>query len=694
MDMGDSTLDGSLGGRRRLHFCNASCNHVCVTPGCGEKLTAAAARSRYVRCSRCRKLKDGPADAGEHRPGRMGGERRRRTSSSSRLSQSQSASGKSSASSAGRAQPGPLPGFGPSSPGATALAAGHRPRERRSRSASFDGERPGFTWGNASSEDSSPLRSPNPRRSSRHELYRGSPRIMHRRGSMVRPPSADLFDEDVDMKELYSDRNEPRFYVSDSSRSGAGAITGRPQVPVAVSAQPAPLTAARPLPGYPPGYRGHHHRPGSAHSQPGFVFPPSSLRTVDGPAAMHGAGSSTGVHSAIPSRIQTSSPLLDGSPVPEMMSPGGLRAADALSALPRAVLTSPLINPRAWWSAVDDMTYDGPICQTCQTAYEDDEEDLLLCSVCRTAFHASCEEPELDWMPTKAFCSRRCFEQYKQGAEGRRVFSDFTMLGTGHLRRLDASFTNNQLLALRAAPGARAAATPGLAAGEVKVEVPPAPFQVGECVNLRATPTRADPRTEWPAVVRHVYRHRTGHPMIFVTWLVPISADTQYLPVPAGEEITTCSPLACFPYSHPCFSVNCPKRLALTAAAATANGTVAGKSKPPTTAAPSKAKALPPPKAAAAKVSKGSKPRPARGKKEKGGAPPGGADAEDEPTVVMKDGVKMIMCTCGRLFKSGQALGGHRGKCKVPRERQRDRDARERVRGTARPALRGGPGTP
>ena len=31
-----------------------------------------------------------------------------------------------------------------------------------------------------------------------------------------------------------------------------------------------------------------------------------------------------------------------------------------------------------------------------------------------------------------------------------------------------------------------------------------------------------------------------------------------------------------------------------------------------------------------------------------------------------------LVCSCGRLFKSGQALGGHRGKCKIPRQRLRD----------------------
>ncbi len=42
-------------------------------------------------------------------------------------------------------------------------------------------------------------------------------------------------------------------------------------------------------------------------------------------------------------------------------------------------------------------------------------------------------------------------------------------------------------------------------------------------------------------------------------------------------------------------------------------------------------------------------------------------------------GARSLMCTCGRVFSSGQALGGHRGKCKVPRERMRDRPLAQRL---------------
>ena len=44
------------------------------------------------------------------------------------------------------------------------------------------------------------------------------------------------------------------------------------------------------------------------------------------------------------------------------------------------------------------------------------------------------------------------------------------------------------------------------------------------------------------------------------------------------------------------------------------------------------------------------------------------------------DSKRPIQCSCGRIFSNGQALGGHRGKCKVPRERMRQ--ARDGIDGT------------
>merc|ERR1712185_429544 len=51
-----------------------------------------------------------------------------------------------------------------------------------------------------------------------------------------------------------------------------------------------------------------------------------------------------------------------------------------------------------------------------------------------------------------------------------------------------------------------------------------------------------------------------------------------------------------------------------------------------------------------------------------------GTDAADKAGKKGKDGKdskRPIVCSCGRVFANGQALGGHRGKCKVPRERMR-----------------------
>jgi hypothetical protein len=46
----------------------------------------------------------------------------------------------------------------------------------------------------------------------------------------------------------------------------------------------------------------------------------------------------------------------------------------------------------------------------------------------------------------------------------------------------------------------------------------------GQCISMRAEPHVDDPRTEWPAVVRHVYHHRSG----CVFRLVPLAVGTQW----------------------------------------------------------------------------------------------------------------------------------------------------------------------
>ncbi len=61
--------------------------------------------------------------------------------------------------------------------------------------------------------------------------------------------------------------------------------------------------------------------------------------------------------------------------------------------------------------------------------------------------------------------------------------------------------------------------------------------QVGQCVSLRAEPRADDPRTEWPAVIRHIYFHRNGYPKFLVTWLDPTFSDrVPYAQFPAGPH--------------------------------------------------------------------------------------------------------------------------------------------------------------
>ncbi len=75
-----------------------------------------------------------------------------------------------------------------------------------------------------------------------------------------------------------------------------------------------------------------------------------------------------------------------------------------------------------------------PFCRKCRTSYEDDQDDLISCSMCSTVFHGACEEPSLDWLPTKAFCSPACFDRFKASDAGQRLFRRNILLESGHLR--------------------------------------------------------------------------------------------------------------------------------------------------------------------------------------------------------------------------------------------------------------------
>lgn len=165
----------------------------------------------------------------------------------------------------------------------------------------------------------------------------------------------------------------------------------------------------------------------------------------------------------------------------------------------------------------------------------------------------------MEWIPSKAFCSSACFEKYKASEEGRRLLAEYAVLATGYLRRLDHSFTNETL----PAPIMRSFRSAILREQPIEVqEIPvgvsisvelwivycqvllpeffspsitrmpsafrPFTHQPGDVVSMRAKPTAADLRTEWPAVVRSVVHLRSGEAAIFVTWLKPKERDTYY----------------------------------------------------------------------------------------------------------------------------------------------------------------------
>lgn len=168
------------------------------------------------------------------------------------------------------------------------------------------------------------------------------------------------------------------------------------------------------------------------------------------------------------------------------------------------------------------MTYpefDPSKCRKCQISFSDDQDDLLSCVTCKVLFHAGCEEPELDWSPTEAFCCPVCFEAFLLTTRGKHMFTEHALLGSGHLRRFTDCFTNRDM----PYPSRGAAKWPGVdRVWEEPFTVAEFPLKVGQCVALRAEPRANDPRMEWPAVIRHVYFHRSGYPMFLVAWLEPV----------------------------------------------------------------------------------------------------------------------------------------------------------------------------
>lgn len=187
--------------------------------------------------------------------------------------------------------------------------------------------------------------------------------------------------------------------------------------------------------------------------------------------------------------------------------------------------------------------------------------------------------------------------------------------------------------------------------------------QPGDVVSLRSRPTAADPRVEWLAVVRTVAYLRSGEPAIFVTWLTPIDRDT-YFEGDEDDEFLQLQPQQYVEEAHTGM-MGLLRRLrgdTVLICSAFLQDHSDDDQPPPPPREPTPPPPPPPPPL----------PQPVETASES-------PEPEGETEVILPNGKKGIRCTCGRVFSSGQALGGHRGKCKVPRERQRDRDARARA---------------
>jgi hypothetical protein len=217
-------------------------------------------------------------------------------------------------------------------------------------------------------------------------------------------------------------------------------------------------------------------------------------------------------------------------------------------------------------STVTAPEFDRAKCRKCQISFKDDKDDLLCCVTCQIFFHAGCEEPEIDWKPTEAFCSPICFEQFLQTPRGHKLFTENALLSSGHLRKFADCFTNQNLPA-----ASQVLPPPPLVPLREKAQtIPQLSLAVGQCVSLRASPCAADPRLEWPAVVRQIAYHRSGYPIFFVTWLDAVDpAALRLTAMPAGRHQTAaCLAPSCHTRcgaaaAYACYSSTCRRRCAL-----------------------------------------------------------------------------------------------------------------------------------
>eukprot|EP00042_Codosiga_hollandica_P045927 m.474085 g.474085 ORF g.474085 m.474085 type:complete len:346 (-) comp57132_c0_seq6:173-1210(-) len=175
------------------------------------------------------------------------------------------------------------------------------------------------------------------------------------------------------------------------------------------------------------------------------------------------------------------------------------------------------------------------ISSQCRVEEDDFSDPMLMCSSCRGIWHRRCEAHFPSWKPSQTFCSMSCYNTLHRGDPDPCI-----PLHSGLLRSTK-NILNTETLPIFSQHSFTAVLR------EMRVDYQPMRFQVGDCVAIRATPTEADPRLEWPAVIRTIAFHRTDTPMVYVTWLVPRRglvldrASGGYLPKRRDSEASAAS---------------------------------------------------------------------------------------------------------------------------------------------------------
>mmetsp|Transcript_31503 Transcript_31503/g.94640 ORF Transcript_31503/g.94640 Transcript_31503/m.94640 type:complete len:1713 (-) Transcript_31503:384-5522(-) len=611
-----------LPGRRRKHVCTDACNHICATEGCFETLTAAAARSRYIRCAKCRRngiksltvkrLQNDTADVdsggneADHEIEEVIS-RRKKAKGKGKGPRTEIAATQAAAARAAQSRAHVRPKA--TSPELTVSQKGRvrMPAKIYSPSHSPMVAVPPNRFSFDVDQDSTLLETP---KRTKRELQKGSPRL----GGMWSPRSIDSPTLEDD-ESVYSERLEPRIYISPAPNWFVRPPVGADPSLVArlISAYRADMLARKRAAAIEARKVFEEEAPqagpaadsleAAPDSKPVTSTPlPLKSRKSASPAAKEDTGAAADAPQAADMEVESinlgndePSTWLPSSKTSAAVSPIQVgRAASLDDDEPERSASVTIGLPDGEEEVVEDNeedrsgshdsdvpaqlrlavestasegtgTFDPAKCRKCQISDENDMEDLIVCSVCSMAFHAGCEEPPMDWTPSEAFCSIICFENFKVSAAGIELFKMNMMLTKGHLREYVNCFNNETV----DEAVTQSAVDPPFPAGELMQIQSAEWLRPGQCISLRAEPHVDDPRTEWPAVVRHVFHHRSGNPLFYVTWLDPIRPDKSYYhEMPGGiAQLAPCPSVTCPTrrgygnfHGYQCYSATCRQR--------------------------------------------------------------------------------------------------------------------------------------